>query len=80
VVLVEVKTRFVAKGYGSALVAPEAAVDEEKLKRLRKILRHLVRVNRWQDRPRRIDVVAVEWVEGEGARVRHHVGTAVGGG
>ncbi|NRA57111.1 MAG: YraN family protein [Phycisphaerales bacterium] len=57
VVVVEVKSRR-SERPGPP---PEAAVTQKKRQRLTRILEHLVRANGWHDRPRRIDVVAVEF-------------------
>jgi putative endonuclease len=77
IVLVEVKTRIHAPPGGNpAYVAPppEANVDADKRAKLRLILRHLARANGWQDRPCRIDVVAIDWpADGREPVVRHHV-------
>jgi len=73
VVVVEVKTRR-ATGGGPP---PEANVHARKRAKLLAVTRYLARANRWEGRPVRIDVVAVEW-PAEGARgrpvLRHHVG------
>ena len=80
IVVVEVKTR--RRGAGLSVlgetVPPEASVHSKKRRKLRSIARVLARVNGWEGRPLRIDVVAVEWPE-DGSRpvMRHHVG-AVG--
>jgi putative endonuclease len=81
VVIVEVKTRGRREGQSpaSATVAPEASITSHKRQKLRDVTRALRRANRWFNRPVRIDVVAVEWNEGEPApaTIRHHV-NAVG--
>lgn len=79
VVLVEVKTREPAIGEGPTLHRPpEASVHAEKRAKLRAILRHLVRANRWRNRPCRIDVVAIDWPrDGAEPVIRHHI-NAVG--
>lgn len=78
VVIVEVKTRLVHRGAGVA-VPPEANITAHKQSKLARIARHLARCNGWQERPVRIDVVAVEWpVEGVWwprlPPMRHHEG------
>ncbi len=78
IVLVEVKTRERPVD-GPALtmtVSPEAAVTAEKHRKLVAILDCLTRANRWEDRPRRIDVVGVEWSASARSKptVRHHEG------
>lgn len=57
VVVVEVKARRSREG----APPPEASVTLTKRQRLARILEHLVKQNGWQGRPRRIDVVAVEF-------------------
>lgn len=80
VVVVEVKARR------SRVNAPppEASVTLAKRQRLVRILEHLVRANGWEGRPRRIDVVAVEFVPGRWlrprARVRHIENAVLQGG
>jgi len=79
-VLVEVKTRIIRAGHSTPFAPGEAAVDADKLKRLRAILRHLQRANHWTTRPSRIDVVAIDWPEAAPGSpqpkpiVRHHEG------
>ncbi len=60
VVIVEVKTRYVRANDQDA-IPPEANITSHKRAKLAKIARHLIRCNGWQERPVRIDVVAVEW-------------------
>ena len=74
IVLVEVKTRRVAGGDDGPQYAPEVNITLDKRKKLVAILRHLVRANNWGSRPRRIDVVAIEWPERGEPVVRHHEG------
>ncbi|OAB61676.1 hypothetical protein AY599_19085 [Leptolyngbya valderiana BDU 20041] len=57
IVVVEVK----ARRYRTGAPPPEAAVTLAKRQRLARILEHLVRTNGWESRPRRIDVIAVEF-------------------
>lgn len=68
IVLVEVKTRADADGVWT----PEHSIDRPKRAKLTRILRHLVKANRWHDRPARIDVIAIEGAAGETPRLRHH--------
>jgi putative endonuclease len=75
IVLVEVKTRL--RGSGRSLlgevVAPERSVGVDKRRKLRSVLGVLSRANGWGDRPKRIDVVAVEWPAAGGKpELRHH--------
>lgn len=62
IVLVEVKARRRIEGQPqqSAEMAPEASVTAAKRRKLVAIARTLARLNKWEDRPMRIDVVAVE--------------------
>lgn len=74
VVIVEVKTRLVAAGTVDP-IPPEVNITAHKRGKLLSIARHLARANGWEERPVRIDVVAVEWPVGRGKMVvRHHVG------
>ena len=59
VVVVEVKTRRTDPARSAP--PPEASVGARKQRTLLKITNWLVRANGWEDRPVRIDVVAVEW-------------------
>ena len=72
IVIAEVKTRRVATG--SSNPPPERSVHAAKRRKLMRIARHLARANQWGDRPVRIDVVAVEWSDGQEPVIRHHVG------
>lgn len=72
VVLVEVKSRRVVPGV--AAPPAELNVTAHKRRKLRAIMRHLSRANRWGARPRRIDVIAVDFVGDEPAELRHHAG------
>ena len=57
IVVVEVKTRIA----GASGPPPEANVGAEKRARLRRLAERLRRANGWEDRPIRIEVIAVEW-------------------
>lgn len=57
IVVVEVKARRFREGG----LPPEASVTLAKRRRLARILEHLVKRNGWEARPRRVDVVAVEF-------------------
>ena len=85
IVIVEVKARRrgLAGHRASESIVPEAAITAHKQRKLREITRALVKLNKWDDRPVRIDVVAIEWpANGNGRRckptIRHYIG-AVGG-
>lgn len=76
IVVVEVKSR---RAGPPGQLPPEASVTAAKRDKLHEVTRALVRANRWEDRPVRIDVVGVEWIEGETAPVvRHHRGSGGG--
>lgn len=62
IVVVEVKSRrrIAGQPVRSAEMAPEASVTAQKRRKLGAIARTLARLNRWENRPLRIDVVAVE--------------------
>lgn len=66
IVVVEVKAREFSEGVRT----PEAAITAHKQRKLRTLARDLVRANAWQNRPIRIDVVAVEL--GGAGECRHH--------
>lgn len=72
IIVVEVKARVRERGgpARSLMIAPEAALTEHKRRKLARLTRDLVRYNGWQDRPVRIDAVAVELEprERDGAR------------
>jgi putative endonuclease len=79
IVIVEVKCRRVPADADLAArqPPPEASVGLEKSRKLRELAMAITRSNRWQDRPRRIDVVAVEWLPHRRKPVvRHHPGAA----
>jgi len=78
IVVVEVKSRLTRNGRPGSSIAPERSVTAHKKKKLLQIARHLVRANRWGERPLRIDVVAVEFDGTRVCDVRHHVGAVVG--
>lgn len=59
IVVVEVKARRFREG----MPPPEASVTLTKRQKLVRVLEHLVKKNDWNDRPRRIDVVAVTFHE-----------------
>lgn len=74
-VLVEVKSRRAA-GPDEPPLPPELNIDAPKRAKLRSILRHLAKANRWPADRCRIDVVAVE-LDPAGKRataIRHHRG------
>lgn len=75
IVLVEVKTREPPAPGAAPHPPPERSVHAEKRAKLRRILRHLVRANHWDDRPQRIDIIAIDWPsDGRQPVVRHHTG------
>jgi putative endonuclease len=57
IVVVEVKARRFRDG----APPPEASVTQTKRQKLARILEHLIKKNGWQGRPRRVDVVAIEF-------------------
>ena len=80
IVVVEVKSRRAGNRGGPP---PEASVTRGKRQRLERVLAHLVRANGWQQRPRRIDVVAVTFTRRGLLRSRasvRHFENAVGQG
>lgn len=75
IILVEVKSRRLDAQRPDP--PAEASITAAKRRKLVAILRHLARANRWRGRPLRIDVIAVDFLNGEPVEVRHHPG-AVG--
>lgn len=73
IVAVEVKARVRRAGAprASTSVAPEASVTARKRAKLLRLMDALAAANQWHDRPRRIDIVAVEFHEGGRAEIRH---------
>lgn len=71
IVIVEVKTRRRGVNARSDTVPPEAAITARKRRKLRSIAAYLARANGWEDRPMRIDAVAVEVPREGEPRVRH---------
>ena len=69
IVVVEVKAGKVWRGH-----RPADRVDRGKRKQLRRLGNALRRAKRWQHRPMRWDVVAVEGQPGEKPTIVHHVG------
>ena len=67
IVVVEVKTRLESDG-----PAPEASVTRAKRAKLVGLTRWVRRANGWEDRPTRIDVVAVVIGRGGRAGVTHY--------
>jgi len=73
IVLVEVKSRV--RGEGGDAWTLEAAVGAQKRRKLVSLLLAVSRANGWEGRPKRIDLLAVEWErEGGSARIQHHEG------
>ncbi len=70
VVLVEVKSRAQSRG----VYRPEAAITGRKRRTLHALANQVRRSNNWEDRPVRIDVIAVELGGRAGVRVecRHY--------
>ena len=73
IVVVEVKTREPIAGRPR----PERQVDPANLVKLATMLAHLTKANGWHDRPRRIDVIGIDWPAGGEPELRHHVGVFV---
>jgi putative endonuclease len=74
VVIVEVKTRALKAEDATLFLPPEASITARKRRTLLRLANGLARANGWTHRPLRIDVVAVEWLEGREPTVRHHAG------
>lgn len=73
IVGVEVKSRRVHAGAAHTAPPPEASVHAHKRHKVHSILRHLADANGWNDRPVRMDVVAVEFTGKGKPVIRHHV-------
>lgn len=73
IVIVEVKTRAVHRRAGPP---PQASVGARKQRKLVAAARYIVKANGWEDRPVRVDAVAVEWRAGAEPTLRHLVGVA----
>lgn len=77
IVIVEVKTRRTgARGLRRHAPPPEASVGVRKRRKLLAAARYLVKANGWQERPVRVDAVAVEWPDAREPVLRHMVGVA----
>jgi putative endonuclease len=74
IVLVEVKTRVVDPGQENAAFSPEAQINPAKRRKLLSVMDDLVRANGWGNLAKRIDVVAVVYVQGQHTPIiRHYV-------
>ena len=71
VVVVEVKTRVPRAGGGPR---PEESVGVQKGRRLAALADAACRRYGWQDRARRVDIVAIDWPAQGRPVVRHHIG------
>lgn len=69
VVVVEVKARVASKEGGPR---PERNVGAKKQQKLRLVTNAIVKKFGFQDRPVRIDVIGVEFIEGKKPIIRHH--------
>jgi len=85
VVVVEVKTRRTATagrsggskrgGVNASRRSPEAAITQAKTRKLYALLDLICKANNWQDRPKRIDIVAIDIPETKGRpEIRHYPG------
>jgi putative endonuclease len=73
IVGVEVKSRRVQPGAPHAAPPPEASVHAHKRHKVHSILKHLAKANGWNDRPVRMDAVAVEFAGKDKPIIRHYV-------
>lgn len=69
-VLVEVKTRAFRSGFPAP--PPEASITVRKRRKLTLLAQQLARTKRWQGRPVRIDVIAIDWPECGKPVIRHY--------
>lgn len=75
IVVVEVKCRVLGD---SAHPPPEAQVHPAKRRKLLAILRYLSKANHWEGRPRRVDIIAIDWGPRGARTLRHFVGAVRG--
>lgn len=75
-VIVEVKTRFVARAADGTphQPPPEASITARKQDKLARVAIDLARRRGWERRPMRIDVIAIEVGESGKPTIRHHIG------
>lgn len=75
IVIVEVKTRR------DATISPQLSVTAAKERTLVALTDELIAMNRWRDRPVRIDIVDVHWGAGapEIRHIEHAVRSSIGG-
>lgn len=81
IVIVEVKSRLRREQapVKSVSIAPEASVTALKRRKLLRISRYLIRANKWQSRPSRIDVIAADFDDADGQpRLTHHINAVKG--
>ena len=76
IVVVEVKARRVDLSGESPAQKPESAITAQKRRKLIQVTESLARKHAWQDRPLRIDVVAVE-IPPKGKPIIRHFQRAV---
>ncbi len=69
IVIVEVKCRVLGEGDHPP---PEAQINARKRRVLIATLRYLTTANNWQSRPKRIDVIAVDWGHKGPVATRHY--------
>lgn len=74
IVLVEVKTRRAHEATGRPLYNPEVNIDARKRAAMLRAARAIARRKGWENRPLRVDVVAVEWSSTGRHVIRHHPG------
>lgn len=70
IVVVEVKTRARVRGDTSS-PPPEASITAHKRRKLLQVARVLRSERGWEDRPLRIDVIAIDWPPSGRAEIRH---------
>lgn len=76
IVIVEVKTRLAGAGHPE----PERSITARKRSTLLRVARGVLARGRWQGRPVRIDVVAIDWPASGGApAVRHFMNAVIQG-
>jgi putative endonuclease len=66
IVFIEVKSRR-NREFGD----PEEAVTPDKIRRILRAAHAYLQARHWEDRPWRLDVVAIEWRDGQEPAIRH---------
>ncbi len=76
IVVVEVKTRVEGEP-NQPHINPEASVGAQKQRKLLRVAGHLAATRGWQNRPVRIDVIAIDWSDHGHHAIRHYAAAVV---